>query len=199
MKTQHPDQDWELHGVDIGSSLFPPISSELDLRQHDIKEPFPTGWGWANSFDVIHQRLLVWGLAESVWPSVLRNQLDALKPGGWIQLVEAEWIDPNNPQRLPELHKHSLMQKWSTSAFGMDIDIAYKLERMLKDAGFVNVQKTQFDHGYGALSHSPDQKDASAELYVECFRSVDAKMPSGTCLFFSTDLLFISLPVFMCT
>jgi SAM-dependent methyltransferase len=188
LKSQHPDQNWELHGVDIGSSLFPPRTSELELRQHDIKACFPPAWGWHDHFDVIHQRLLIWGLPESVWPLVLRNQHDALKPGGWIQLVEAEWIDPMNPHRLPELYKHSLMQQWSTSTFGMDIHIAYKLEGMLKDAGFVNVQKTQFTHGYGALAHSPAQANPSAELYVECFRSVDAKMPPGMC--FAFPLLF---------
>lgn len=111
---------------------------------------------------------------------VLRNQLDALKPAGWIQLVEVEWIDLKNPHRLPELYKHSLMQEWSTKSFGMDINIAYKLENMLKNVGFINIQKVQFSHGYGALAHSQTQKDASAELYVECFRSIDAKMPPGT-------------------
>ena len=54
LKNQHPDQKWELHGVDIGSSLFPPKTPELDLRQHDIKEPFPPTWGWLNRFDIIH-------------------------------------------------------------------------------------------------------------------------------------------------
>jgi hypothetical protein len=73
------------------------------------------------------------------------------------------------------------MQEWSTSSFGMDIHIAYKLEGLLEGAGFVNVQKIQFNHGYGALAHSSTQKDASAELYVECFRSIDAKMPPGRC------------------
>lgn len=180
LKTQHPSHQWELHGVDIGSSLFPPPNkSELDLRQHDIREPFPPAWRWSDYFDVIHQRLLIWGLATSAWPSVLRSQHDALKPGGWIQLVEAEWIDPKSPHSLPELHKHALMQQWSTSTFGMDIDIAYKVEHLLTEAGFINVRKTQFAHGYGALARRPDQKDGSAELYVECFRSIDAKMPPG--------------------
>ncbi|KAL9596516.1 MAG: hypothetical protein Q9219_005737 [cf. Caloplaca sp. 3 TL-2023] len=177
LKIQHPDHDWKLHGVDIGSSLFPPVECGLDLRQHDIRQPFPSAWGWSNFFDVVHQRLLIWGLDESAWPVVLQNQHDILKPGGWIQIVEVEWIDPQRPHSLPELHKHSLMQQWSTSTFGMDIDIAYKIEGLLEKAGFVNVAKTQFDHGFGALAHKPEQKDGSAELYVECFRSIDTKMP----------------------
>ncbi|KAL8981826.1 MAG: hypothetical protein Q9205_003505 [Flavoplaca limonia] len=177
LKTQHPTHQWELHGVDIGSSLFPQNRPELDLRKHDIREPFPPAWQWSDHFDVIHQRLLIWGLATSAWPLVLRNQFDALKPGGWIQLVEVEWIDAEKPHSLPELHKHALMQKWSTSTFGMDIGIAYKVGDLLTEAGFINVQKTPFAHGYGALARRPDQKDGSAELYVECFRSIDSKMP----------------------
>ncbi|KAL8834779.1 MAG: hypothetical protein Q9176_007297 [Flavoplaca citrina] len=177
LKTQHPTHQWELHGVDIGSSLFPQNRPELDLRKHDIREPFPPAWQWSDHFDVVHQRLLIWGLATSAWPLVLRNQFDALKPGGWIQLVEVEWIDAEKPHSLPELHKHALMQKWSTSTFGMDIGIAYKVGDLLTEAGFINVQKTPFAHGYGALARRPDQKDGSAELYVECFRSIDSKMP----------------------
>ena len=181
LKTLHPQQDWELYGVDIGSTLFPKLASSqaLDLREHDLKQPFPASWDWSNYFDVIHQRLLIWGLPTAAWPLVLRNQLAALKPGGWIQLVEAEWIDEANPHSLPELQRQSALQRWSTETFGMDIHIAYKLESLLDGAGFINVQKTQFDHGYGAKARSQDQKDASAELWVECFRSLDAKMPPG--------------------
>ena len=62
----------------------------------------------------------------------------------------------------------------------MDMDIAYKVISLLEKAGFVNVSKTQFDHGYGALAYQPDQRDESAELYIECFRSIDSKMPPGT-------------------
>ena len=32
LKHQHPDKNWELQGVDIGSSLFPQKTSWLDLR-----------------------------------------------------------------------------------------------------------------------------------------------------------------------
>lgn len=186
--------------MDIGSSLFPPSNHGLDLRQHDIRKPFPSSWNWSNTFDIIHQRLLIWGLAESDWPLVLHNQYDALKPAGWIQIVEVEWIDPKNPHRLPELHKHALMQQWSTRTFGMDIDIAYKVEDLLKETGFINVGKTQFDHGYGAKARRPDQRDASAELYVECFRSIDAKMPAGKylCILLLNHLYCLNLASRLC-
>lgn len=167
--------------MDIGSDLFP-RHSNIDLRQHNITTPFPDSWEWNGSFDVIHQRLLVWGLQLPQWSKVLSNLYTILKPGGYIQLVEIEFIDPANPATLPQLQKQALMQKWSTASFGMDIDIAYKLEDLLTEANFTNVTKVQFDHGYGAKARSAAQRDVSAELWVECFRSLDTKIPAGEIL-----------------
>jgi hypothetical protein len=86
------------------------------------------------------------------------------------------------------------MQQWSTASFGMDIDIAYKLEDLLKEAGFENVSKVQFDHGYGAKARSAAQRNGSAELWVECFRSLDQKL-AGEKLppFFSLPVMLIEI------
>jgi hypothetical protein len=176
----YPSIKFSLHGVDIGSTLFPAESS-IDLRAHNLTLPFPSAWGWDSSFDLVHQRLLVWGLKLAQWPQVLTNLKNIIKPGGYIQLVEIEFIDPANPapDSRPQLQKQALMQKWSTAQFGFDIDIAYKIEDLLVETGFTEVEKVQWDHGYGALARSEQQKDASAELWVECFRSLDAKIPHG--------------------
>lgn len=181
---QLPSHDLELHGVDIGSDLF--FTSEngtnpnVDLRSHDIRTPFPPSWNWSSSFDAINQRLLIWGIKSTEWPLVVSNLVEALKPGGYIQLVEAEWINPQNladEATRPQLKKQAALQEWSTASFGMDIHIAYKLEGLLRDAGLEDVQKVQFDHGYGALAKAQDQRNVSAELWVECFRTLDEKIP----------------------
>jgi hypothetical protein len=70
----------------------------------------------------------------------------------------------------------------------MDIDIAYKLVDLLKEANFTNITKVQFDHGYGAKARSAAQRDVSAELWVECFRSLDTKIPAGRMLPFILPL-----------
>jgi SAM-dependent methyltransferase len=156
---QYPGWKLDLHGIDIGASLFPiehtQSYSPVDLRTHDVTEPFPSTWGWSNSFDVIHQRLLIWGIKSNQWPAVIRNYRDLLKPGGYLQLVEAEWIPKSGPSDLPQLRKQALLQDWSTKSFGMDIDVAYHLEDYLRDAGFDEVTKIQFDHGYGAKAKDP--------------------------------------------
>jgi hypothetical protein len=119
---------------------------------------------------------LVWGIASKEWPTVVRSLVELLKPGGYIQLVEAEWIDPSRPASLPQLKKQAVLQEWPTKGFDMDIHVAYKLEGYLRDAGLENVIKVQFDHGYGAKSKDPEQADVSAELLVECFRNLDQKI-----------------------
>ena len=127
---------------------------------------------------------MIWGIASKEWPAVVRNLVELLKPGGYIQLVEVEWIDTSRPASLPQLKKQAALQEWSTKGFGMDIHVAYQLEGYLRDAGLENVIKVQFDHGYGAKSKDPEQADVSAELLVECFRSLDQKI-GRRCLVFS--------------
>src|SRR5438105_3833067 len=89
----YPQYEWSLHGVDIGSALFPPNTgpyASLDLHELDARAPPPPGLGWESTFDLVHQRLLIWGFQKHEWPSVLKNYLSLLRPGGWIQLVEGQ-------------------------------------------------------------------------------------------------------------
>jgi hypothetical protein len=184
---QFPNRSLELYGVDIGSSLFPKVSTGMtqpDLATHSIIEPYPSSWGWGSTFDIVHQRLLIWGISRASWPTVIQNHVSILKPGGYIQLVEAEWIDPQHPATLPQLKKQAALQVWSTKEFGFDINVAYQLEDFLKDAGLEDVHKIQFDHGYGKKAKDPNQASVSAELWVECFRSLDSKIP-GMCILLS--------------
>jgi SAM-dependent methyltransferase len=176
-----PKRKLEFVGVDIGSALFPSTEAQdtdgITLHAHNVTAPFPSSWN--NTFDVVHQRLLVWGLKTPDWPRAIANYKAVLKPGGYLHLVEIEFISKTapHPSSRPQLQKQSKLQQWSTKEFGMDIDIAYKLPDLLKESGFEDVKLVQFDHGYGALARDPAQKDISAELWVECFRTVDTKMP----------------------
>lgn len=188
LREQFPGRDLDLVGVDIGSTLFPPAETQkasgISLHSYNITTPFPPSW--TNTFDIVHQRLLVWGLRTADWPTVIKNYIDTLKPGGYLHLVEIEFIsktDPH-PDSRPQLQKQAALQKWSTATFGMDIDIAYRLPDLMKDAGLEGVETLQFDHGYGALARDPDQKEVSAQLWVECFRTVDTKIPCKSQIFF---------------
>ena len=95
-----------------------------------------------------------------------------------LHLVEAEFVSktPHADDR-PQLQKQAALQVWATESFGMDIDIAYKLESLLSESGMKDVQKVSFDYGFGVLAVDPAQKDISAESFVKVFRTVDTKIP----------------------
>lgn len=181
----YPQHEWSLHGVDIGSTLFPPKVgpyAALDLREFDIRSPTPPDPSWEQGFDLVHQRLLIWGLQKSEWATVVKNHFSLVKPGGWIQLVEGQWVDrdhPFDPATHPYLDKMYRMQWWFTENFGMDVFVGYRLEDLLKEAGFTNVQKTQYTLGYGALAKSPEWTKRSVDHWIHTFRGLRELLPEG--------------------
>ncbi|KAK4141751.1 uncharacterized protein C8A04DRAFT_30595 [Dichotomopilus funicola] len=180
----YPNHDWSLHGVDIGSALFPPKTGRyaaLDLREFNIKSATPPEPSWANSFDLVHQRLLVWGLQKDEWLPVVKNHFHLVKPGGWIQLAEVQWVPRGaDYDALPPILKRiTAFQQWTTEFFGMDVDAAYRLEDWIKEAGFVNVQKTSFTLGYGAAAREEAWQKPSAEMWLETFGGLRSKVPEG--------------------
>ncbi|ORY63586.1 S-adenosyl-L-methionine-dependent methyltransferase [Pseudomassariella vexata] len=184
LRKQIPDRQMELHGIDIAPALFPPqpaqAASGIELRAHNVTQPFPASWAWKNSFDIIHQRLLVWGVPVSKWPAMMQHHLDILKPGGYMQLVEVEWVPQGPiPDSNPQLQKQVKMQRFFSGQFGMDIDLAYRLEDVLREAGLEDVQKIQFDHGYGASAKDPQMREISSIISTEVFRGLDVKIGDG--------------------
>lgn len=178
----YPSTEWSLHGVDIASALFPADAGALDLHEVDIRGPPPSTFQWQGTFDLIHQRLLVWGLPAAEWPKVLTNHHSLLKPGGYIELVEAQWINkdhPFDPTKFPNLAKITEVQKWSGSNFGMDMYIAYRLENLLADAGFKNISKRQYSLGYGAQAREVEWRERSTDMWIDTFRGFGQKWPAG--------------------
>lgn len=173
---QFPEKQLSLHGIDIGSDLFSarPTNVTTDLRKHNLLHPIPESWGWDESFDVVHQRLLVWAFKKSEWSTVVGNLLKLLKPGGYIQLVEVEW-DDKSTDRSPMFQKHTTLYTYRGIQAGMDTDIAYRLEDLLRDAGCKDVTKVQFDHGFGKMAREKEFVESSAQLLIQGFRPLGGK------------------------
>lgn len=81
--------DAELVGLDYDTSRFPPPSSlppNLKLGKGDMYEPFPDDL--LGKFDVVHVRMILFGVKEGRGLEVARNLLTLLKPGGYLVWVE---------------------------------------------------------------------------------------------------------------
>ncbi|PVH92472.1 putative methyltransferase [Periconia macrospinosa] len=167
---------FSLHGIDLGSTLFR-ADPRLDLRKHDVRTPVPSSWGWKNSFDLVHQRLLVWGIGKDEWTAVVSNLADLVKPGGTLQLVEAEWVLSSYADNMPQQKKLAQIQEWSCNSSGMDVHIWRKFPELLKGLGFEDVREESFDLGYGATSKRVEDRVWTAELLPQSFRHLARKMP----------------------
>lgn len=121
---------------------------------------------------------------------MVHNLVELVKPGGYVQLVEAQWIIPDVSDQRPEQKKLNLVQTWSTESFGMDIHVWNKLETLLRAEGCEDIVVESFDLGYGAEAKRPEDRNVSAELWVESFRHLASKI-TGEWELHQLRLLFV--------
>lgn len=92
-----------------------------------------------NTFTYVHQRLLVGAIPTTSWPFVIGELARVVRPGGWIELVESGGVsfEPQGPassQLTEGILRISAMR-------GVDLRIISKLNRMMEQAGLLNIYK----------------------------------------------------------
>lgn len=129
----------ELFGSDISDSRFPKtqppnvhfhVSSATDLPDH-----------WTDTFDFVHQRLLIGALTTGDWCKATSEMLRVLKPGCSIQLVEFHSTDVANAG--PSYSRFRVLFEELLERRGMLSDCAVRIPCMLKEAGFVDIKATR--------------------------------------------------------
>ncbi|OQO14294.1 hypothetical protein B0A48_01170 [Cryoendolithus antarcticus] len=114
-------------GLDISSAQFPATyPSNVSFGVLNIFDPLPAEYH--SSFDVVHVRLLVLGLAGEQWHTTARNLLAMLKPGGYLQWEEADFAHPTHV--LAVLQPHGRM-----------MDEATQLPEICRQAGFEELEE----------------------------------------------------------
>ncbi len=95
-----------------------------------------------NSFDCVHQRLMLMSIPAFKWQDVLHEIVRVTKPGGWIELIEVGCtIWPQGPAT----------QKWYSwlrelcESYNHDADMPAKLKGMAQEAGIRNVKEFIYD------------------------------------------------------
>lgn len=79
-----------LHGLDVSTALFPDTSAHPNVHFHQrsitVLPP-----DWSSSFDLVSQTLLTPALTTDEWELALAEIYRILKPGGHVQLSDADW------------------------------------------------------------------------------------------------------------
>jgi hypothetical protein len=116
----------------------------------DILKPWPAEW--KESFDLVHQRLalVVGGRNQQ---QVLNNLGDLVKPGGWIQLIEAT---NNLPEETgPAFRNFVAVMEGVFTIMGSSLKLGDELPALVKNAGFVDVHDRILNTKLGATNPNP--------------------------------------------
>ncbi|HET8844513.1 MAG TPA: class I SAM-dependent methyltransferase [Ktedonobacteraceae bacterium] len=93
--------------------------------------PFPDGM-----FDYVHQRLLFLGVPQNSWPAVISELLRVTRPGGWVEIYEADIMFPDAGPATREFNT------WTNQFMGMrgvDTTQMRQLGSLLRQQGMRNV------------------------------------------------------------
>lgn len=99
--------------------------------------PFPD-----NMFDYVHQRLLFLGVPQNSWPAVISELLRVTRPGGWVEIYEADILFPDAGPATRELNS------WTTRFMtmrGVDTTQMRQLGNLLRQQGLLNVTAHTFE------------------------------------------------------
>ena len=113
------------------------------------------------TFDLVHQRLTLPGAAPaSPLPRALGRLFALVKPGGWIQLVEAEQEGGGGPEGAgPVFHEFLELVRGLFDATGAGWHYARDMRGWLEAEGAVDVDECVVDLAFGAKN--PDSELAS--------------------------------------
>lgn len=153
----------EYVGTDIDQGLYPdPAPDGTHFQNQSIREDFPAGW--LGSFDVVHQRLVMAAAPPETVSSVVKRLAGLLKPGGWMQLVEADTdsAQENGPALTSFL---SFAQQMSTAG-GMGPNLATTLADAMREAGLQSVEERSVDVLHGRKN--PDESLKSKSVASLC-------------------------------
>jgi ubiquinone/menaquinone biosynthesis C-methylase UbiE len=89
-----------------------------------------------NSFDFVHERLLVFGIPTARWADLYHEAYRLVRPGGWVESVEADAFPENGG---PDMDRIGQWVVELSKRRGIDVFAVRQNGAMLAQAGFVNV------------------------------------------------------------
>ncbi|RYO97041.1 hypothetical protein DL765_011339 [Monosporascus sp. GIB2] len=156
-------------GIDIATSFVPEkLEPWLEIENQSMQQHFREEW--TNSFDLVHMRFGLAAATEWGPQKVVSNLVTLVKPGGWIQLVEADWDDHTDcGPVLAELFGlfGEVFDKMGTGA-----DYAKKLGDWMSESSLRNVETKTFAIRVGAKNPTAQFGHIGTEVICQAATSL---------------------------
>ncbi|KAF2973068.1 hypothetical protein GQX73_g500 [Xylaria multiplex] len=137
-----------LYGTDLNPAEFPSdVPPGTVYQAQDVNQPWPQDW--EGTFDLVHQRLVLVAAGPKQKDALL-SLCGLVKPGGWIQLIEATNKLPDGCG--PNMVAFVDLMKAIFVNLGADLDLAERMPEWLKEAGFVDVNFVDIATKMGATN-----------------------------------------------
>lgn len=130
-------------GLDLEEARQKKYTKNYLFQQGNLLNGMPYG---RDSFDFVHQRLMVMSIPTYKWPQAIRELLRVTRPDGWIELVETGTVFPNGPYTR-ELYKYvGILGKRA----GIDLNAIPQLADIAHKAGMRAIKEYHMDIPLGA-------------------------------------------------
>ncbi len=158
---QYPEK--QVTGIDISKTMVMYAQAQAKARGldnaeflvMDVLKPLEFD---DNSFDLVNGRLLFGFMPASSWPKVVQECMRILRPGGLLRLTEGEIGLTNSPASEKGSYLFTQMMKRTGMSFspdGRQLGLTPMMPRLLREAGFEQVQKKAYavDYSAGTPNH----------------------------------------------
>lgn len=157
-------------------AYFPATSpAPITLKIQSITQPWPTEL--RSSFDLVHQRFALPAAGHAHIRTALHALVGLVKPGGWIQLVEAD----HGVFEGAAMRDLFVLVKALFGALGVPYAHACELRSWLNEEGLHSVREQMLDVRLGKKNAVPELGKKSVEAFALAARGiVDAARQAGT-------------------
>ncbi|KAL4755395.1 hypothetical protein BDW72DRAFT_163595 [Aspergillus terricola var. indicus] len=148
LKSRVPNQEHRtFHGFDISVAQFPrPPPEDVLFSCQDILKPFPPEHH--RKYDLVHVRLLVTAFPEKEYDTAVRNLVEILKPGGFIQWTDlnSSFLASPSSTELSDPRSSFLVSTWLKflESASLAVDAPESLAKAFKRAGLADVKSTEY-------------------------------------------------------
>ncbi|KAJ5567881.1 hypothetical protein N7450_010367 [Penicillium hetheringtonii] len=146
-----------------GVDLFPPPVSWLPPNCVLEVDDALQSWTWREPFDLIYMRIMTGAFNDKEWDQVYKQCYDNLRPGGWIEQVEASPVIECDDGSVP---KDSILNTWgpntreSAIKSGRDLDAIDHMKESIRTAGFVDIHEQEYKWPIGPWPRDKKYKEA---------------------------------------
>ncbi|KAI8300318.1 Pyrrolocin cluster transcription factor fsdR [Colletotrichum sp. SAR11_59] len=161
----------EVLGNDFSAIQPPWVPPNVKFEIDDVESE----WVYDHKFDFIFSRYMAASIKD--WPKLVRNIHEHLNPNGWAEFQDYDIAFRSDDGTLTEEHHTT---KWcntlinACNKIGHDPNPGPKLERWVKDAGFINVIHQSFPIPLGPWPKDPHYKDVGMTNLIHYVEGLEA-------------------------